>query len=70
MIARCSYYGPMRKAFDWFTKFENKENFGFRLVTAVQSDPVTPVKLTMHGTTKTKNNMSYGEMLFKKNSIA
>ena len=44
MIARCSYYGPTRKAFDWFTKFENKENFGFGLVTAVQSDPVTPVK--------------------------
>ena len=36
--------GPRRKAFDWFTKFKNKENFGFGLVTAVQSDPVTPVK--------------------------
>ena len=44
MIARCSYYGPTRKAFDWFTKFENEENFGFGLVTAVQSDPVTPIK--------------------------
>ena len=32
------------KAFDWFIKFENEENFGFGLVTAVQSDPVTPVK--------------------------
>ena len=29
MIARCSYYGPTRKAFDWFTKFKNEENFGF-----------------------------------------
>ena len=44
MIAKCSYYGPMRKAFDWFTTFENKENFGLGLVTAVQSDPVTLVK--------------------------
>ena len=44
MIVRCSYYGPTRKAFDWFTKFKNKENFGFGLITAVQSDPVTSVK--------------------------
>ena len=44
MIARCSYYGPTRKAFDWFTEFENEDLFGFRLVTAVQSDPITPIK--------------------------
>ena len=35
MIAKCSYYGPTRKAFDWLTKFENEESFGFGLVTAV-----------------------------------
>ena len=44
MIAKCSYYGPTRKAFDWLTKFENEENFGFGLITAVQSDPITPIK--------------------------
>ena len=44
MIAKCSYYGPTRKAFDWFTRFENEESFGFGLVTAVQSDPITPIK--------------------------
>ena len=44
MIAKCSYQGPTRKAFDWFAKFENEENFGFELVTAVQSDPITPIK--------------------------
>ena len=44
MIARCSYYRPTRKAFNWFTEFENKENFGFGLVTAVQSDPITPIE--------------------------
>ena len=27
MIAKCLYYGPTRKAFDWLTKFENKESF-------------------------------------------
>ena len=42
MIARCSYYGPTRKAFDWFTEFENKKNFGFGL--SVQSDQITPIK--------------------------
>ena len=44
MIARCSYYGPTKKTFDWLTKFEDKESFGFGLVTAVQSDPNTPIK--------------------------
>ena len=44
MIAKCLYYGPTRKTFDWLTKFENKESFGFGLVTAVQSDPITPIK--------------------------
>ena len=28
MIASCSYYGPTRKAFDWFTEIKNEENFG------------------------------------------
>ena len=40
----CSYHGPTRKAFDWFTKFEIKENFCFGLVTTVKSDPITPIK--------------------------
>ena len=44
MIVKCSYYGPARKTFDWLTKFENEESFGFGLVTAVQSDPITPIK--------------------------
>ena len=60
MIARCSYYGPTKKTFDWLTKFEDKESFGFGLVTAVQSD-------LMHGITKIKNNKNYGETLFEKN---
>ena len=29
MIARCLYYGPTKKTFDWLTKFEDKESFGF-----------------------------------------
>ena len=44
MIAKCLYYEPTRKAFDWLTKFENEESFGFGLVTAVQSDTITPIK--------------------------
>ena len=44
MIAKCSYYRPTRKAFDWLTKYENEENFRFGLITAVQLDPVTPIK--------------------------
>ena len=44
MIARCSYYGPTKKTFDWLTEFEYKESFRFGLVTAVQSDPTTPIK--------------------------
>ena len=44
MIAKCSYYRPMIKAFDWFARFKNKESFGFGLVTTVQSDPITPIK--------------------------
>ena len=38
IIAKCSYYGPTKKTFDWLTEFEDKGNFGFGLVTAVQSD--------------------------------
>ena len=60
MIAKCSYYGPTKKTFDWLTKFEDKESFGFGLVTAVQSD-------SMRGITRTKNNKNYGEMPFRKN---
>ena len=44
MIAKCSYYRPTRKAFDWFARFKKEESFGFGLVTAVQSDPITPIK--------------------------
>ena len=44
MIASCSYYGPTRKAFNWFTEIKYEENFGFGLITAVQSDPTTPIK--------------------------
>ena len=44
IIAKCSYYGPTKKAFDQITKYEDNENFGFGLVTAVQSDPTTPIK--------------------------
>ena len=36
MIAKCLYYGPTRKTFDWLTNFQDKESFGFGLVTAVQ----------------------------------
>ena len=44
MIASCSYYGPTRKAFNWFTEIKNNENFGFGLITVVLSDPITPMK--------------------------
>ena len=44
IIASCSYYRSTRKAFDWFTEIKNKENFGLRLITAVQSDPIMPMK--------------------------
>ena len=44
MIASCSYYRPTKKTFNWFTEIKNEENFGFGLVTAVQSDPITPIK--------------------------
>ena len=44
MVASCSYYGPTRKAFDWLTEIKDENNFGFGLITAVQSDPETPTK--------------------------
>ena len=44
MIASYSYYGPTRKALDWLTEIKNEENFEFRLITAVQSDPDSPTK--------------------------
>ena len=44
MIVKCSYYGPTKKSFNWLTKFEDTDNFGFGLITAVQSDSIAPVK--------------------------
>ena len=35
MIAKCSYYRPTKKSFDWLMKFKDTDNFGFGLVTAV-----------------------------------
>ena len=67
MIAKCSYYGTTKKTFDSLTKFEDKESFGFGLVTAVQSDRTTPINSMTHGITKVKNNENYGETLFEKN---
>ena len=44
MIANCSYYRPMRKAFNWLTEIKKDGRFGFRLITTVQSDPDLPMK--------------------------
>ena len=70
MIAKFSYYEPTRKAFDWLTRFKNKDSFGFGLVTAVQIDPITLIKFNDAWNHENKNNANYGEMPFEKNKIA
>ena len=70
MIAKCLYYGPTKKTFDWLTKFEDKESFGFGLVKRYNQIQLHQLNSMTHGITKAKNNENYGETLFEKNLLA